>query len=1352
MAKSSTRRINIYINGKEVEATVKGIRAEMNRLINEQNRMVMGSDQYIAHAKRIRELRGHLDEHARNIGSAASAWGKLYDKAMMFGAGLGGFTQLFSTFNSAISTLKQMATDLAALDDIYADVMKTTGLTRDRVEELNTSFKQLDTRTSREQLNNLAYIAGKLGISTQDLVRQFVEAADILNISMGDVLGDDATLAIGKMVNVFEKSSDILKEKNLKEQMLSLGSAVNELGKTSTANEKYMINFAGRLGGIAVQAKLSADQILGYASALDQDMQRVEMSATAFQKLIQKIISKPAEFAKIAGMELKGFTRLIEEDMNEALKKVLKGFQGAGGFDKLLPVFQDLGLDGARAAAAISSLANSLDKVETAQATASQAMLEGVSCLNEYDIKNNNMQANLEKARKRFKDMRLELGEKLYPALMKLTKTGTAGVKLLSQIIKFCGENKAAITALLAPYALYLSRLLLVGAAQQAKNAYSKTSIALKHADRSVTLLLAAAKYKLAGNTAKATQAMKLYHAASVKVPWLAIASAITAIVIGLGKWIKSSWELRKEFDYQKAYKEMLVEVNREYEQQASTVKDLITIIRNENLSNDERLKAISKLREIMPEYNAQLTEEGRLIEENTGAIDNYLKILNLKIEATVIKSKIMEAQAALEKWDAEKGNRLAKEKEKERERIGRMYAASKAEWYEFGKKMDGYFASIGSSNAHNNEDSRLNRLSTQRGKLFRELEIWERQYSKKLEEIEAAGGSPTEAVTGEENACTGEWQSCGCTECEDRRKQHNATTEANKEQLKEWKAFLKELEKLKEEERMAAFEGVEREKQKSAKAFDEQIAIAKKFIKLKGKAAIEAEKELMELKQKAITRIEEEHRKKELEKVEENYRKLCDKVEELQEKLGNTLTDKYAVELVQIQQQWRDTLKEIDKNIAFYESKRQEPYDPVKGTGLSEEEIKILEQLLEKKREAIELETTQELDVVRRAETEITQALLSEQEARIAAVKKEYNEKITIAQTAIDTLKKLNAEEHKDRIQQLEEQIRQLKEKLQKEIEGIETVSEKQGLGKLFDIDWKNFKKDWEKNLSAIADVIQDFVWTANQLFDSINQIQENRETKLLNDYRSKYDERRDILDHQLNEGIISQEYYNAQVEQLDRDLEAKEKELALEQFRREKKAAISQAVISGILAAVKSFEAGGGFPWGLITMALSLATTGAQVAAITSQPEPYYRGGFIEKEKIIRAGEKGREWVASNTLLNDPQTAPAIEALEQYQRGNKSVWENMSVAVPNARHLSQAATAISHNFVSANTGNVTNNYTTTASRTDEATLEGILYEISELRKFMSDPMNRRAVISRDLQLQFEQQESFLRNAASIK
>jgi len=106
MAKSSTRRINIYVNGKEVEASVKSIRSEMNKLVNEQNYMVIGSDKYIAHAKKIQELRGYLQEHSQNITTVAGAWEKMQKKMMLFGAGMGGFTQMFSAFNSVVSTLK----------------------------------------------------------------------------------------------------------------------------------------------------------------------------------------------------------------------------------------------------------------------------------------------------------------------------------------------------------------------------------------------------------------------------------------------------------------------------------------------------------------------------------------------------------------------------------------------------------------------------------------------------------------------------------------------------------------------------------------------------------------------------------------------------------------------------------------------------------------------------------------------------------------------------------------------------------------------------------------------------------------------------------------------------------------------------------------------------------------------------------------------------------------------------------------------------------------------------------------------------------------------------------------------
>ena len=57
MASSYTRRINLYINGKEVTNDIASIRAEMNRLVNAQSRMEIGSREYIAQMQKIKSLK-----------------------------------------------------------------------------------------------------------------------------------------------------------------------------------------------------------------------------------------------------------------------------------------------------------------------------------------------------------------------------------------------------------------------------------------------------------------------------------------------------------------------------------------------------------------------------------------------------------------------------------------------------------------------------------------------------------------------------------------------------------------------------------------------------------------------------------------------------------------------------------------------------------------------------------------------------------------------------------------------------------------------------------------------------------------------------------------------------------------------------------------------------------------------------------------------------------------------------------------------------------------------------------------------------------------------------------------------
>ena len=438
-------------------------------------------------------------------------------QSTMFSRMADGFNKYFGIITSVIAgvtgvsfTLRKLSQDAAEMDDVYSDVMKTTGNTRDQVLELNEVFKAMDTRTSREQLNMLARDAGKLSISTKEDILEFVEGANQIDVALGEDLGDTAIREIGKITDAYARSTKEFEKLGLRDKMLSVGSAINELGATSTANEQYLVSFAGRLGGIASQAGLSLQNVMGFASALDQNMQAVEMSATAFQKLIMSMLSDVELFAKIAGMSMQDFQHLLETDINQAILLILKNLGDKGGLQQLIPIFKDMGLDAARAAQVISSLASNVEKIGDAQKVANEAFAENISLTNEYNIKNNNAQAQLEKQKKAFKDAALELGERLNPALLQSTKWTTYFIKSLPTLLDFLEKYGKYILYIAGAYAVYFVRL-------KAYNAYQKISTALLTANRLALIANAAAQALNEGNTLRAAAAQRIYDATLMK-------------------------------------------------------------------------------------------------------------------------------------------------------------------------------------------------------------------------------------------------------------------------------------------------------------------------------------------------------------------------------------------------------------------------------------------------------------------------------------------------------------------------------------------------------------------------------------------------------------------------------------------------------------------------------------------------------------------------------------------------------------------------------------------------------------------------------------------------------------------
>ena len=140
-------------------------------------------------------------------------------------------------------------------------------------------------------------------------------------------------------------------------------------------------------------------QIMGFAAVLDSNAQAVEASSTALSQVLVRMMQDPAKYANVAGLEVEKFATMLKEDANGALILFLETLQQAGGMDVLSPMFKDMGENGSRAIAALSTLATHIDQVKAQQEAANKAFEEGTSVNVEINLHNNTVQAGLDKCK-----------------------------------------------------------------------------------------------------------------------------------------------------------------------------------------------------------------------------------------------------------------------------------------------------------------------------------------------------------------------------------------------------------------------------------------------------------------------------------------------------------------------------------------------------------------------------------------------------------------------------------------------------------------------------------------------------------------------------------------------------------------------------------------------------------------------------------------------------------------------------------------------------------------------------------------------------------------------------------------
>ncbi len=640
---SSTMQVDNVLRRLD-KATPKELQKTLQTLNKQLDYMERGSDAWTTQAQRIRlvkeeiaRVNGELAKSQTFLERFNSKWQEWQTVAV------GGVAAL----TGAVMAGKKAVQMYAEMEQEMASVRKYTGMTAEQVEHLNEQFKKIDTRSPREELNRLAQEAGRLGKSSEEDVLGFVKAADQINVAL-DELGDGATLQLSKLTSIFGDEERLGTERSL----LAVGSVINELSQNCTAGASYLAQFGQRLAGVGAQAGMTVPQVMAFGAVLDSQGQKVEMSATALSKLIMNLFKNTEKIATATGMDLEKFNAALKNSTNEGLLMLLNRLNELGDMSVLAPVFADMGENGARASAVISALAGNVDMLIWEQQEAAKAFDEATSVTKEFEVQNNTVQAGLDKARKGFQEMAISLGQELMPVMRHFISTTSATMRVMLQLVKFIKEHKTAILSLAAAVATYTVAVNLALIKEKLHAAFIAIKTAALHVHKVAVLAASVAYNRMTGNVVRANAAMKLLNATMMMNPWGLVAGAIVGVGVALYSIFKNSKdaaneqkkltaEQERQLRIQKQIDDHNKAVDEEYAKQAATVTSLTKVVNNSNLSLEKRREALKRLQEIVPDYHASLTDEGKLINDNKDALDNYLVSLKQSIRMKMNQEKL---------------------------------------------------------------------------------------------------------------------------------------------------------------------------------------------------------------------------------------------------------------------------------------------------------------------------------------------------------------------------------------------------------------------------------------------------------------------------------------------------------------------------------------------------------------------------------------------------------------------------------------------------------------------------------------------------------------------------------------
>ena len=608
----------------KANSSVEKLRMAQKELADLMEKSVPNSKEYKEYAKALATIKERLGE----VNGALKDQGNWFTNAAeRFAKYAATWLNFYQIRDAAINSMH----GIMELSDSIADIQKVTKMSADEVDRLSISIDDIDTRASQEQLHLLGYQAGMLGLKSKEDILGFVNGANQMNWALKE-LGEEGAV---NMMKVATATGDVAAY-GVEGALSKLGSAINEITASSPAAAGAVTDVVSRLSALGSVANYSSSELVAIGSTLSSLNIPAERGATAVTRIMMSMSTKMSSIALHAGLsskELKELKKTTDEAFNsgesnmtgsmavmirvlEALKE--KTENAANPIEELTPIFGDMGKQGVRLAETLAQLVNNVDMVKEHVGITSNAFEEGVSMMNEYNIKNETAAALMARIgnniRETFVNSNLTRHvETLLRAVLKATEGNGAlyrsfvllsggaaiyGLKLLAKGVKSLYAN---ILEALTVTNTWLVKQVAVKLGFDAETLAVKENTVSKTENVEITYAGAAASDVQTAKNATQTLswhalfvAIKEAHGAAVAYTAAAAGILGVAALVGTAIWYLCTG-FEKETELQKSVREAAAETEASMMKEMVATDELFSKLEELTIKEEEEMTAVAK-------------------------------------------------------------------------------------------------------------------------------------------------------------------------------------------------------------------------------------------------------------------------------------------------------------------------------------------------------------------------------------------------------------------------------------------------------------------------------------------------------------------------------------------------------------------------------------------------------------------------------------------------------------------------------------------------------------------------------------------------------------------------------------